>query len=86
MSYEQKDNSGSLFKNDKKESPNHPDYKGSCMVNGVECWMDAWIKPTKDGAGRWMSFSFKPKGKRTQQAPRQPARQAPQDFNDDIPF
>lgn len=83
MSYQQKDNSGSLFKNDKKESPNHPDYKGSCMVNGVECWMDAWSKPKKDGQGRWLSFSFKPKQQPQKSQPRQPARR---DDASEIPF
>jgi hypothetical protein len=44
VSYEAKDNSGQLFKNDKKESDRHPDYKGSIMVGGVEHWLSAWIK------------------------------------------
>jgi hypothetical protein len=39
MAYEQKDNSGSIFKNDRKESANHPDAKGSCMIDGVEYWI-----------------------------------------------
>lgn len=58
MAYEQKDMSGSLFKND-KESDKHPDYKGSCTINGTQYWMAAWLKEGKNG--KWMSFSFKPK-------------------------
>lgn len=83
MSYEQRDNTGSLFKNDKKETANHPDYKGSCLIDGVDYWMDAWIKPTKDGAGRWMSFSFKQKEKRAKQEPR---RESSRSRDDDVPF
>jgi len=86
MAYEQKDNSGSLFKNDKQQ-PNHPDYKGSCMVDGVEYWMSAWIKPTKDGSGRWMSFAFQPKEQAKPKA--RPARQDQGGFDggdDSIPF
>lgn len=59
MAFEQRDNSGALFKNEKKEKETHPDYRGTCMVNGVECYMDAWIKT--GAKGKWMSFSFKPK-------------------------
>ena len=32
---EKKDNSGVLFKNDKKESEKHPDYKGNITVDGL---------------------------------------------------
>lgn len=83
MAYEPKDNSGSLFKNDKKQ-PNHPDYKGSCIVDGVEYWMSAWIKPTKDGTGRWMSFAFQAKQDKPKQQAR-PARGGFDDMQDDLP-
>lgn len=85
MAYEQRDNSGSLFKNDKKESENHPDYNGSAMVNGSEVWMSAWLKTSTSGK-KFMSFSFKPKD---QQAAKPVAKSAPKaepDFDDDMPF
>ena len=41
---DKKDNSGVLFKNDKKEAHNQPDYKGNITVAGVEYWLSAWIK------------------------------------------
>ena len=54
--YQQKNNTGTLFKNDYKKADNHPDYKGKCMVNGKEMEFAAWLK---DGQkGKYMSFSF----------------------------
>tara|TARA_B110000503_G_scaffold2931_1_gene3949 strand:+ start:1484 stop:1747 length:264 start_codon:yes stop_codon:yes gene_type:complete len=87
MAYEQRDNSGSLFKNDKKEKDNHPDYKGSCMVGGVEMWMSSWLKTGANGT-KFMSFSFQPKEQQAQQpAARQAAKPAPApEFDDDMPF
>lgn len=60
MAYEQKDMSGSLFKNDRKESDTHPDYKGTAKLNGVDHWLDAWINTANDGT-KYMSLKFKPK-------------------------
>ncbi len=33
---------GVLFPNDRKEKDTHPDFKGSCEINGVEYWLSAW--------------------------------------------
>jgi uncharacterized protein (DUF736 family) len=61
MAYEQKPNTGSLFKNDRKEADTHPDYKGSALIDGLgECWLDAWINAAKDGT-KYMSLKIKPK-------------------------
>lgn len=53
-------NRGALFKNDKKETDGHPDYKGSINVGGVDYWLSAWIKTSKGGA-KYMSLSVKAK-------------------------
>jgi uncharacterized protein (DUF736 family) len=61
---------GVLFKNDRKDSDSHPDYKGSVNVGGVDFWLSAWIK-TSDAKGKYMSLSVKPKDR----AQSQPAAQ-----------
>ena len=81
MSYEPKDNSGALFKNDKKTSPNHPDYKGNITIGGQQFWLSAWIK--KNDKGAFMSIAANPK----ETKPAEPAPSAAP-FDDDltIPF
>ena len=84
MAYETKDNSGSLFKNDKKvEGSNQPDYQGNCMVNGKMMDMSVWIKVSKSGK-KFMSMQFKPsyvKSPKSSDTDREPIP-----FDDDIPF
>lgn len=57
MAYEQKDNTGSLFRNDKKEKDTHPNAKGSAMIDGISYWVAAWTKRDKDG-NAYQSLSF----------------------------
>lgn len=86
MAYEQRDNSGSLFRNDRKEKETQPDYTGNALIGGVEYYLNAWLKEGK--RGKFFSFSFKPKNETGQQG-MQKARAVVEDdgFGDtDIPF
>ena len=58
-------NRGVLFKNDRKESDRHPEYKGSINVNGEEFWLSSWVKDGKNG--KFMSLSVTPKNDRLAQ-------------------
>lgn len=83
MAYEQRDMSGSLFRNDKREKDTHPNARGSAMIGGVEYWVDAWTKKDKNG-NPWQSLSFKAKEAKTTTPAPQP--RATDDMADDIPF
>jgi hypothetical protein len=54
-------NRGVLFINDRKERDNQPDRTGSINIEGVEYFLDGWIK---DGSkGKFLSLSVKRKDK-----------------------
>jgi hypothetical protein len=82
MSQQQRDNSGAIFKNNTAgKGDNFPGYGGSCMIEGREYFISAWVKEST--RGKFFSLAFKPKEQPTQE------RQAPAarpDFEDEIPF
>ena len=78
-------NRGAIFKNEDKKQDNHPDYKGSLDVNGVDLWVSGWIKTSEKTGKKFMSLSVKPK----ESAPVQKASKPSSwfdDMGDDVPF
>lgn len=59
MAFQQRDKSGSLWKNLRKEKETHPDYTGRCLIDGQDWNISAWIKEARDGS-KFMSLSFRP--------------------------
>jgi len=80
---EKRDNTGVLFKNDRKDSEKHPDYKGSLIVGGQDYWLSAWIKEGK--GGKFMGLALSPK--EPQEKPSERSKSTGfDDMADDIPF
>jgi hypothetical protein len=85
-------NSGAIWKNDKKDTDNHPDFRGSIDVEGVDYWLSGWLRP-KDGNPKAPSMKFKiTKKEPKQEEQNNDSQEAPQpasamaEFDDDIPF
>lgn len=80
--FQHKPDSGSLFKNDRREKDTHPHAKGSALIGGVEYWVSAWTNEGKNG--KYQSLKFSRKDENT--APN-PQGQAGDGFEDlDVPF
>jgi hypothetical protein len=75
---------GALFKNDKKEKPSHPDYRGDCTIRGRKFWMSAWIKEGQKG--KYMSVAFRPAEEEAAKLKPKPQAKATAQADDDIPF
>ena len=80
--YEQKDNSGSLFKNDRREKDTHPHATGSALIDGVEYWVSAWTKEGK--SGKFQSLAFRRKEEKTDTGVKRNPGKLEED--EDVPF
>lgn len=85
MAFEQRDNSGSLFINDRKEKANQPDRTGRAMIGGKMYWVSGWVKETRDGA-KFLSMAFTLDEKANNKPPAQKNGGGFDDMDDDIPF
>jgi hypothetical protein len=77
----QRDNSGVLFRSDKKDNDRAPDYKGNITVNGQDYWLSAWIKEGK--SGKFMGLAVSPK---EDYQPKQAPKKASFQDDSDLPF
>lgn len=84
MAYEQRDMSGTLFANRKKDSDRAPNAKGEALIDGVAYWVSAWTRRDKNG-NPWQSLAFTRKDEQPVEARVQQA-QGQDDFNDEVPF
>ena len=101
MAFETREGQGALFRNDRKEKHDQPDYQGQLRVGGLLFRIVGWRRESKKSGTPWLSLSIKPDERENAQAPRaapaaparstqqaatQGAARAPHEFNDDIPF
>jgi hypothetical protein len=83
MAYEMKPDTGSIFKNDKREKDTQPNGKGQALIGGVEYWVSAW---TNDGPrGKYQQLKFERKDAQ-KAAPTRPAPPVNDDDFGDPPF
>tara|TARA_B100000214_G_C23913640_1_gene602584 strand:- start:263 stop:505 length:243 start_codon:yes stop_codon:yes gene_type:complete len=75
MAYKHETNRGSLFKNEKKEKENQPDYTGKINVNGTLYNIAGWINQKNDKKYFGLEVSI-PKPKEDKKPPSQ----------DELPF
>jgi len=76
-------NSGALFKNYRKDSDRHPDYKGTINVDGKDYDIAAWLRESKKG-DKFMSLKVsEPYQKPTQSGG---ANTGYSGLDDEVPF
>jgi len=58
--YEQKNDTGALFVNDKRDKETQPNAKGSALIGGIEYWVSAWTNTSSKG-WKYQSLKFERK-------------------------
>ncbi len=82
-------NSGILHRNLNKTEPKQPDFSGTINVEGVEYWLNGWVKDAKPdgklaqkGIKQFFSLSLRPKN----DAPKVEPAKGFADIDSDLPF
>ena len=76
---------GALFRNEKKEKENQPDYTGNVEVEGTKYNMAGWMRDAKSGK-KYMSISLYIPEPKHSAAPVSAPSQTSQSMDDEIPF
>jgi len=85
MTFQMKDNSFNLFKNDKEGKEARPDYQGKIRINGKEMRLAAWIKEGQNGkfmSGKVSEFETSKDHPETREA----AGMSQEDLDSSVPF
>jgi hypothetical protein len=81
-----RDMSGTLSRNKKRENERQPVYRGACVIGGVAYWLSAWVKEGDDGKFFSLAFTAKEKPSTAAAANGGPSRWFPGVLDDEIPF
>lgn len=82
MAFEVRDNSGSVFVNNRKTTERHPDRTGKAMIGGVMYWVSGWLKKSQNGTP-FLSLAFTPMEPTGEESQVPPAVAASED---EVPF
>jgi hypothetical protein len=85
VAFEQKPNTGSSFKNERKTTDQHPNMTGTALIDGVAYFMDTWTNVKADGS-KYLSHKFKRKDKQNREPVVYISTPRPAATDDDIPF
>jgi hypothetical protein len=74
----ERNNSGTLSKNDRKTLDRHPDIRGQCVIEGRAYWIAGWRRENERGAFYSLAFTPKDSTETTAGTPPALTTQAPQ--------
>lgn len=80
MAFEQKNDTGALFRKNDREKDTDPTHSGSAKIDGIDYYISAWVNESKTGL-KYFSLKF------TKKEQWRPTPTSGADsFDDDVPF